>query len=165
MNCREAQSHLFAERDGALDFSQRTALDGHVAHCADCRRIRDELSAALTTWRDETARAPLPDVEREWHAVRRKIRGGAEAGTATTTARSRRMVSWFAIPFAAAAALMLALYIGSSGSSPQGVSPQLPASQIARADSVEVPGNASTMVYVDDKSGWLIVWASDVKQI
>jgi hypothetical protein len=31
-----------------------------------------------------------------------------------------------------------------------------------RADFVEAPGrNASTMVIVDDKSGWLIVWASD----
>jgi hypothetical protein len=32
----------------------------------------------------------------------------------------------------------------------------------ARADAVEAPGgNASTMVFVDDRSGWLIVWASD----
>jgi hypothetical protein len=38
-------------------------------------------------------------------------------------------------------------------------------SQASRADSIEVPGsNASTMVYVDDKSGWLFVWASDLKQ-
>jgi hypothetical protein len=36
---------------------------------------------------------------------------------------------------------------------------------VARADAVVAPGNnASTMVFVDDKSGWLIVWASDAKR-
>ena len=34
--------------------------------------------------------------------------------------------------------------------------------RVARADFVEAPGaKASTMVYVDDKSGWLFVVASD----
>jgi hypothetical protein len=33
---------------------------------------------------------------------------------------------------------------------------------MASAESVEAPGDpASTMVFVDEKSGWLIVWASD----
>ena len=167
MNCHEAQNHLFAARDSALDSNQRASLDGHVAHCANCRRMRDDLVAAFSVWRKETAEAPVPDVEREWHAVRRRIRGGADAGTTTTLARPRRnFLPWLAVPIGAAAALALALYVGSeNGATPPTTAPGAPRTHIARADSVEVPGNASTMVYVDDKSGWLIVWASDSKQI
>ena len=29
-----------------------------------------------------------------------------------------------------------------------------------RAEFVEVPGDASSVVYVDDQSGWLVVWAA-----
>lgn len=164
MNCHEAKNHLFADSNGAPDARRPAALDEHLAHCASCRRIGENLAAALTVWRHENARAPLPDVEREWHAVRRKIRGGAEAGGVTTPARPRRnLISWIALPIGAAAALALALYVGSGGNEPASPT-RVPAPQIARADSVEVPGKASTVVYVDDKSGWLIVWA-DAKQI
>jgi hypothetical protein len=163
MNCREAQSQIFAERDGALDNNQRAALEGHVASCAACRRVRDDFSAALTAWRNETANAPVPDAEREWHAVRRRIRGGAELGTAAAARSRRSLFPWLALPLGAAAALIVALSVAPSNTdAPRGggsVSP--PANQVARAESVEVPGRASTMVFVDDKSGWLFVQASD----
>lgn len=164
MNCPEAQRHLFAEAERALDSTQRAALDGHVAQCAGCRRIRDDLSGAIAAWRHENAVAAVPNVEREWQAVRRKIRGGVEAGS--TAAHPRRgLFTWIAIPIGAAAALALALYVGPRTARTPAASAPPPTVQVARADSIEVPGNASTMVYVDDKSGWLIVWASDAKQI
>lgn len=166
MNCREAQHQLFAEGDGAPASSQRAALDEHVGHCPDCRRIRDDLTAALTTWRSEAARTPVPDAMREWHAVRRLIRGGAEAGAAAPARPRRNFLPWLAVPVGAAAALALALYIAPSkpASSASPLVVQHAPRQVARADAVEVPGGASTIVFVDDKSGWLIVQASDARR-
>lgn len=168
MNCHEVKNRLFAGSDGALSSSERAALDSHVAHCADCRRVRDDLGAALTAWRAENDRAPLPDIEREWHAVRRVIRGGIPAGTVATLDRPRRrLLPWVAVPVMAAAAAAITFYMGSNVERPEEIeAPARPtAPQVARADSIEVPGKATTTVYVDDKSGWLVVWASDAKQI
>lgn len=153
MNCREAQDRILTERDGALDQTSRVALAGHLADCAGCRRVRDDLTAAVSAWRAEVANVRVPDAEREWHAVRRKIRGGETA--AAGPARSRRsLFTWIALPLGAAAAAAIALFVSPS--------PQFDPAPIAHVDSVEAPGNnASTMVFVDDKSGWLIVWASD----
>jgi anti-sigma factor RsiW len=162
MNCREAQNNLFTDRDGALAPEQRAALEGHLAECAGCRRVKDDLAAALSSWRDANARTVTPDPEREWHALRRTIRGGEPSAGARTPAR--RLLPWLALPLAGAAALALALFTGEP-SSDNSSGARRAEQQIARADSVEVSGNASTMVYVDDKSGWLIVWAADAKQI
>lgn len=162
MNCSEAQRHLFAAGDVALDNHQRAALDAHVAHCAACRRIGDDLAAALTTWREDNRLARVPDVEREWHAIRRRMRG---AGSGDTSRSRRHVLPWLALPLGAAAAIALTFYVGQPNPSPATKSADTPAKHVARADSVEVPDNASTMVYVDDKSGWLIVWASDANQI
>ena len=170
MNCHEAQNHLFAASDGALETNERAALDAHIAQCAGCRRVRDDLVAAVSTWREESARAPLPNVDREWHAVRRRIRGGVDAGTAATFERPRRrllLLPWLAVPVMAAAAVAITLYTASGpDSDDSAVKPEAPRpTQVARADSVDVPGQASTAVFVDDKSGWLVVWASDARQI
>ena len=160
MNCREAQHQLFAEGDGAPDNTRRAALDGHVAHCADCRRIRDDLAAALATWRRDVENVAVPDAEREWHAVRRRMRGGVEAGAERPVRPRRNLLAWLALPVGAAAALAVALLDTSPRPHGGNVAPAQP--QVARADALETPGNnSSTMMFVDDKSGWLIVWASD----
>ena len=162
MNCREAQNQIFAERDGALPETERAALVSHVAQCPDCRRIREDLVVAVDFWRVEAAKVIVPDAEREWHAVRRKIRGGVEAGEVRLTPRRPGFFTWLAVPLAAVGALALALFISLPTEKPIGVDGQSPGSHVARAESVQVSGrNASTMVYVDDKSGWLIVLASE----
>jgi hypothetical protein len=162
MNCREAQNQIFAERDGALAETERAALVSHVAECGDCRRIREDLVVAVDFWRVEAAKAVVPDAEREWHAVRRKIRGGVEGGEVRLTPRRSRFLTWVTVPLAAVGALALALFISLPTETPSAGSQQSPPSHVARAESVEVSGrNASTMVYVDDKSGWLIVLASE----
>jgi predicted anti-sigma-YlaC factor YlaD len=151
MNCREVQDRLCSAPDAAPDSSAGAALEAHVAHCAACRRVRDDLAAALAAWRSEVATIEVPDAEREWHAVRRRIRGG------TAAPRSRwGLGAWLGLPIAAAAAVAVALV------APPAPTPELPVGEIARAENIEAPGrDASTMVFVDDKSGWLIVWASD----
>jgi hypothetical protein len=68
---------------------------------------------------------------------------------------------WLTLPLGGAAAAAIAVFVSLPPEKPQppvAVSP----TPTARAEFVEAPGNnASTMVFVDDKSGWLIVWASD----
>lgn len=153
MNCREAQDRILTERDGALDETSRAALADHVAACAGCRRVQADLAAALEAWRADVANVTVPDAEREWHAVRRRIRGGG-TGTQRPVRSQRSLFAWIALPLGAAAAAALALFVSPS--------PRFDPAPIAHVDSVEAPGNnASTLVFVDDKSGWLIVWASD----
>lgn len=153
MNCREAQDRILTERDGALDEASRAALAVHVAGCAGCRRVQDDLSAGFEAWRADVANVTVPDAEREWHAVRRRMRGG-EAGTQRPARSRRSLFTWIALPLGAAAAAALALLISPG--------PRFDPAPVAHVDSVEAPGNnASTLVFVDDKSGWLIVWASD----
>lgn len=159
MNCREAQSQIFAEGNGAPGKTPRAALQGHVAQCAACRQIQDSLTVALSEWRAGSGRAIVPDAEREWQRVRRRIRGGAEVGDAPARVR-RNIFAWLTLPLGVAAAIAVTLLVMQQRPSESLFSntPEL----TARADAVEAPGNdASTMVFVDDKSGWVIVLASD----
>jgi anti-sigma factor RsiW len=159
MNCREAQSQLFAERDAALEPTQRAALDGHLAQCGDCKRVRDDLAAAITNWRADVNRAQVPDAEREWHAVRRRIRGGAEAA-APARRSSWKLVTWLAVPIGAAA-LAVAVFV-SPPTAPKTQPPEQAVARAVPANSVDVAGGkATTVVFMDDKSGWLFVLASD----
>lgn len=161
MNCREAKTQILAERDGALAHGERAALVSHVATCSDCRQVQERLVAAFVHWKTSTHTAALPDPEREWHAVRRKIRGGAEAGEIRLSPQRPGWLTWLTMPVATAGVAALALFISLPDSPAPDKSAAAP-TPFARAESVEAPGqNASTMVYVDDKSGWLIVWASD----
>jgi hypothetical protein len=165
MNCREAHSQIFAERDGALDNIQRAALDSHIAHCGDCQRMREDFASALASWKNEVSQVAVPNVEREWHAVRRRIRGGSESGAERVERPRRNLFTRFALPLGAAAAAAIAVFVTLQPNSTREVGTQS-GSRIAQANSVEVPANNSTtVVMVDDKSGWLFVWASaDPKQ-
>ena len=153
MNCRTAQRLLSAERDGALASHERADLEGHVAACAECRQARSVAAAAVDHWRTAQARVALPDAERAWQDIHREIR----RSTPANAAGSRWLPRW-TIPIAAAAALVFA-----ATQAPRWLHDADPSTnarpQIARADFVETAADASSMVYVDDKSGWLVVWA------
>jgi anti-sigma factor RsiW len=156
MNCREAEHQIFAERDGALDPQKRAALSDHVSHCPACRRINDVLAAAIGIWKSQAAAVRAPEAERAWHDLRRRIR--SEAAPATNRWPSWR--AWVGAPLAAAAAVAAAIAINPEWRelivTPGAVH------SIAQAEYVEVPSaTASTFVFVDDKSGWLVVLASD----
>src|SRR5262245_9777709 len=117
MNCRHAEKQIFAERDGALDANQRAALTEHVAQCASCRAVRTNLAAALESWRAASQSVATPDPDREWHTFRRRIRGGIGA-SGSEPSRVRRMTPWLALPFGAAAAVALLLFVRPPVSSP-----------------------------------------------
>lgn len=149
MNCHSAQRLLSAERDGALPPGERAGLAAHVAGCAECRRFEAALRGVGEEMHAAAGRVTVPDEERAWHDIRRELR-------ATSPAASRAWwnLGRWALPLGAAAALAAVAVIGPSWTDEDG--PQL----VARAEFVEVAGDASSMVYVDDKSGWLVVWAS-----
>lgn len=156
MNCREALSQLAKERDAPLPESARSALAGHLAHCDSCRQAGANLDAALAGWRADANRVVVPDADAEWRIVRRRIR---EESAAESVPGWHFKPTWLLAPLAAAAAIAVVIYYPRT---PLREPHSGPGASIARANSVEVPGgNSSTMVFVDDKSGWLIVWASD----
>lgn len=157
MNCRDAEYLILTERDGALDESQRAALVTHLAGCARCRQMHTSLAEAVDAWRVAGAKVQAPDPGVEWEAVRRQIR--ADTGAVSTRTGRRTTITWLGIPLAAAAALALFFAAGSSWFGGRGTA-ITSEPQLARAEFVELTGEAaSAVVYVDQESGWLVVWA------
>lgn len=146
MNCRDVQRLLSAERDGALTAPGRADLAGHMAECADCRQFQALLIETGESLRRAEARVQVPDEERAWQDIRREIRviRPAKAGAWW------RPLRW-AVPLGAAAAAAIVAWLPGDD--------EFAVQSVARAEFVEVPNDASSVVYVDDKSGWLVVWA------
>jgi hypothetical protein len=161
MNCHDTESLLFAERDGTLHESQRASLAAHVAGCASCRAMQQELAQAASAWRSADASVATPAVETEWHAIRRRIRHEVPvAGGAARGVVHRR--PW---PFALGAVAALVLFAAVFGTRWFRTDMHAP---LAGSDYVSyvVVHNAtdSTMVYEDRESGWLLVWVGDTAE-
>ena len=99
--------------------------------------------------RAAATRVAVPDEERAWQDIHREMRAARP-----TVARAWWNLGRWALPLGAAAALAAVALIGPSWTDEDG------RQTVARAEFVEVAGDASSVVYVDDKSGWLVVWAS-----
>lgn len=112
------------------------------------------MAAAIQDWRNVTARVRAPDPERAWQDIRREIRRSAPEKKAALLGLPR-----WSLPLAAAAGLTVAAV-----TAPRWFEDAKPTTTVARlekarADFVEVGNNSSSVVYVDDQSGWLVVWA------
>jgi anti-sigma factor RsiW len=154
MNCTRAEHLLLAGRDGPLPPGEDGALQAHLGACAACRRLQGDLQAGYDAWKAGTATVAVPNAGEEWRAVRARARDSRGLRPSTM---------WFrlGLPLAAAAAVAVLLVRPPW----QASSPDLnigPA--VARVDYVE-PGNAraSTLVYEDRESGWLVIWATDAE--
>ena len=158
MNCRDIEPLLSAERDGMLNQDQRASLDRHVANCPACAEMRINLSHAMDIFKSDTAAIAVPDVEEEWLKLRSKL---STPSTKRATKRPLAPIIWFGAPLAAAAAIAFAFFNSSPTAKPLGASVAT-SGEVAQAEYVEA-GNvdASTIVYVDKDSGWLVVWATD----
>jgi len=151
MTCRQNENLLSRERDGMLGEAERTQLERHLAECPSCREARATLAAAADAWRRHTAQVAVPDAAGEWHRLRPRLQ---DAEVRTPRRRRIAPVIWFTLPLAAAAALVLT-FLPSAPPAPENRA-------VARADFVEAGDSAaSTLVYVDKESGWLVVWAED----
>lgn len=152
MNCREAEACIHAEHDGALADDRSAALRAHLGTCAACRRLRAQLTDALDALRADAQNVRVPDAEREWQALRRQLR-------AAEPSRDRSRIAWFGVPLAAAAALVVAFFVTpKSGSDASSAAPTPLVAKQTVAPAAVAPAN-STIVYVDDASGWTFVWS------
>lgn len=80
--------------DGDLDTETRTALEAHLATCAECRATRDELERVVARARRVAYRAPATDL---WRPIEASITQASRPAT------SRRMVTMSLARLAAAA--------------------------------------------------------------
>jgi len=159
MNCHDAESLLFAERDGTLDESRRASLAAHVAGCASCQALQAELAQSAVAWRAADAAVATPDIDREWHAIRRRIRNDAPAGGRAALGQRPWWVSVGAVTALVAIAAMF-------GTRWFRTDVHDPMANWAGYTSYVVVHNAtdSTMVYEDQQSGWLVVWVGDTAE-
>lgn len=142
-SCREIEPLLVAEPDGTLNAAGLARLEDHVATCSACRRQRAALAHLHAQLRTPVREPDAADAATAWQALRPRMSRSAP--------RRRPIASWSTVtPLATATAFALALWWGAPGPAP-----------VAHAQYVEVHADASTMVYVDQPSGWLIVWASE----
>lgn len=142
-----------------LGADARSELEAHLTGCAECRQLRVGLAESAAAWRATAAKVRVPDERLEWQRVRRRLNGEPER--AAPRARGIFTLGRSATLLAAAAAVVLGLFLSPSLRPPK----VTVAAAAPVADFVEVGGDASSaMVYVDDKSGWLVVWAADTAE-
>lgn len=154
MNCHSAQPLLSAERDGTPPSRERADLEAHVAGCAECLRFRRMLTEAGDHLRTTAAQVKVPDEERAWQDIHREIRA-----LKPEAARPWWQLGRWTMPLGAVAAAVAVMAVFAPDFLDDGGGDDAPESAVARAEFVEVADNASSVVYVDDKSGWLVVWA------
>lgn len=159
MSCEQTQRLIFAERDGALNSQQRVELERHLERCPGCARMRHELTRSIGNWRASTEKVDVPHAAIEWQALHRTIHAEKKRGWFRFPRPAT--LAWLGLPVTAAAALAVIFYSRRPEvSAPPGKTAAAKAPALASADFVDVPSNsASTMVYVDNSSGWLVVWA------
>ena len=150
MKCTECTRLLLSEGGVPPSPGWQYQVAAHVAACPDCRRLQSDLAMMRETWKSDTAQVAIPDANAAWAELRPLLRQPARQ-----TKRRLAPLFWISAPLAAAAAFTFVML--------NPVAPTGSESVLAvHADFVEA-GNpaASTMVYVDKDSGWLVVWAAD----
>lgn len=152
MDCHDAEMLLLAEKDGAPSDERRAVLEAHLAGCASCKRLSDDLAAASEHLRASARAVSMPDAGREWREIRARIQAPERSAPAWS-----KLLPAIAVPLAAAAALAVAFF-----AEPQWFRRDVAPVEEARAEFVEVIGSDdSPIVFVDEQSGWLVVWAVD----
>jgi anti-sigma factor RsiW len=155
VNCDAIEALLLTERDGVLTPDQHAALVRHVADCPACRERRTRIAAAMDAFRADAASVTVPGVDAEWRTLRARL---PDRPGASRKQRPLAPVIWFTTSFAAAASLAFVFF----SPRPPPAAPLAAVPEIAQAEFVEAgDAAASTMVYVDKDSGWLVVWATD----
>lgn len=154
--CRQIEALLLSEPDGTLDATGLAQLEAHAAECPDCRRQRALLSAATVVLKQTHAAVSVPSAREEWLTLRDRLRAGRGDRVAAGKPAMTPWLYWGirTAALGAAAAIAFIAYLRQSLPAP------FPSGgAIARAEFVQADNAASTLVYVDQDSGWLIVWA------
>ena len=159
MNCRDIEPLLLAERDGVLTTEQHASLDQHVASCPACHQLRAGINQAMISFRTDATSVVVPDAGDEWLKLRARMH---DPSAKPAKKRPLAPVIWLGAPLAAAAAIAFAYFNPQTPLIPSSTETNAPVVETAQAEYVEAgDAQASTMVYVDKESGWLVVWATD----
>ncbi len=172
MNCRDAESQIFAARDAELGAADAAVLEQHLAECPHCRRLAEGLETASQSWRERDTRVAMPNPVQEWHAVRRRIRQAEKSPSRTTGLPSWNHLLRLAVPLAAVFAIVIGITNRIQPPAVPTVTEPVVAQVdwshfeehfvLAHAEYVETENeDVSPFVYLDEESGWLIVWATD----
>lgn len=90
LRCRTARQWLTAAHDGELPVARQVVLDAHLDGCADCRRVRKDLSAITVALRGH-ATAHRPD-ETDYAGVAARVLEDFPPGTGRPFERRLRAV-------------------------------------------------------------------------
>lgn len=150
MKCTECTRLILSEGGVSPSPGWQDEVAAHVAACPDCRRLQADLATTRATWRTETAQVAIPDANVAWDKLRPLL-----SQPVKRPPRRLAPLLWISAPLAAAAAFAFVM-----------LNPAVPtvseSAMAVHADYVEAGDpTASTMVYVDKASGWLVVWAAD----
>ncbi len=158
MNCQATEALLLREMDGVLTESEHVALTGHLASCLACRKFQATLPQVSTAVLLDAESIRIPEIDQEWTAIHARL--GSPSQPRSMPRKFRHTLLWWSAPLAAAAAL--ALIFTASRYEPIESTPTAQLAVVATQVNYVESGdpNASTMVYVDKESGWLVVWAS-----
>ncbi len=164
MNCPTCESLLLRDQDGALTDQERAALPAHLSQCPACRDFAQQLPKLSSAIRAESDAIRVPDAAAEWAQLQTRI--NASTPRVAIIRRIPSRVWWLGAPLAAAAALALIFVTPSQTTTATNDLEARSDSGITHVDYVESGDpNASTMVYVDQESGWLVVWTSNSRAI
>ena len=158
MNCQEAELLISQSLDGELDSpASQSLLQEHLESCPACRNRAQTWRNFGQFMRQDEISAP-PPAEAAWREIRREIQSGESPRAEEIPGKTATASPWFWRAPAAMAALLalsLGLYF---------VLPSSKENATAYADATvvefmetEIPG-AGTLVYVDEDSGWTILW-------
>ena len=155
--CETIRAALQAVETGRLDAlsdAQVSSLESHLEECAACAA---RLSGAKPPMDSSKRAPPAGPSDAEWSAVWE----GIENASATTDLQPKRSRSTIVLRFwpvgAAAAALMLAVGLWRVGHLP-GSRPSMQLSSHVEVHEIEVFGDATTFVALDDDGGAAMIW-------
>ena len=169
MNCQDAERLILASGDSAPTDEELTVLEAHIAGCASCARLREAVLGAGNRLRETAAAVSVPDARHEWREIRSRIQVPERAAPSWA-----RLLPAIGLPIAAAAAIAIAFVllperpattdVAESGSATAtSIAEGTQLTEFAwepHAEYVEIPGSDDSMVvYLDEPSGWLVVWA------
>lgn len=155
-SCQHITSLLIAEPDGRLTPAEQAEIEGHVAECAACRQQRAMLAAIPASLQAVTQSVSTPNPQQEWMRLRSQLPKQRSQGKRQTP-KTPFWLQWSFPLGAAAAAVVVALVTHFRYS--DRISLEQRSATVARAEYVQAENADSTLVYVDQESGWLIVWA------
>lgn len=149
MNCKQAQEWISREMDGELHTVDQIVLEKHLMQCPACKKVKEHWMSASQLLK-QTADVKIPDATDVWAEIRSQIE------KEKLTSRNTLFPFPALLKWTSAAAAIIAVTLGIRFMTPE------PAEIFAFQNEVEFVetdlSDSSPVVYIDEESGWAIVW-------